>query len=566
MKATDATKTRPKKIESLKVPKKEPKETKQREEVVVPDAPITTPGESKIPVGVVAHEGSLKGKNAAIELRGNKKVEKKQSDPPSTSVPTQSRSFLTKVVIELTHARDRLKNELKITNAEWKRVSKPESQAMFQFAYRKDDGSLAETTGFRTIFSTIRGAGKGGLRVVPTLDQDTINALASEMPAKTAIMNQPVGGAKGGFVADSKKLSDGEFARAMRGYVAGLMDHGHKQGKLALGPHIDVPAPDVGTSHPRVDLMAVATDQYLSWLSSKGIERVGEFIVPKELRDVKPDENGLTTPFVDRYMKLFDEGKIPNMGLLATFTGKSVAKGGSQGRGDATGLGVALATLEVLKHQKALPADAKKFNGESVAVQGYGNVGRGAVLSYLELGAKVTTIAEFDGSAYAIEKKDGFTRDDVKAMDEYRSKNGTLRGFPGTEARSLQEFWSAKVDILAPCAREGEITDNVAKMINAKVIAEGANGPTTHEGDAILAKRGVTVVPDIFANAAGVTVSSYEMEQNMKGERWTLEQVNAKLAKDIPIAFARLAARPGTLREAAFDVALADLITTLRAS
>jgi glutamate dehydrogenase/leucine dehydrogenase len=500
---------------------------------------------------------------------GPLKQVRRGSGPPSTSVPTQSRSFLTKVVIELTKARDRLKGSLGITAAEWKRVSKPELQASFDFSYRKDDGSLAETTGYRTVFSTIRGAGKGGLRVVPDLDQDTVNALASEMPAKTAIMNAPVGGAKGGFRADAKSLSDGEFARAMRGYVEALMDHGHAQGRLALGPAIDVPAPDVGTSHPRVALMDIAVDAYLGWLAKNGIDKVGDLVVPKELAAVKHDADGLSTPFVDRYLQLQAEGKIANVGLLATFTGKSVAKGGSLGRNDATGLGVALATLEVMKHEGLLSKAAKSFDGESVAVQGYGNVGRGAVLAYADLGAKVTRIAEFDGSAFAIEKADGFSRADVEALDLFRARNGTIRGFPGTATLSMDEFWSAPVDILAPSAREGVITDEVAKKIAAKVVVEGANGPTTHEGDAVLSKRGITVVPDVFANAAGVTVSSYEMEQNLKGERWSLDEVNAKLARDIPLAFARLAeaqkAQGGTLRSAAFDVALGDFVTSLRA-
>jgi glutamate dehydrogenase len=489
--------------------------------------------------------------------------------PEKSSVPTTSRSFLTKVVIELTKARDRLKSDLGITGAEWKRVSKPESQASFTFSYKKDDGSDVETAGFRTVFSTIRGAGKGGLRVVPDLDQDTVNALASEMPAKTAIMNAPVGGAKGGFRADAKTLTDGEFARAMRGYVGALMDHGKAEGRIALGPHIDVPAPDVGTSHPRVALMDIAVDAYLGWLVKNGVDKVGDLVVPKGLADVKPDEGGLATPFVDRYMKLHADGAIPNVGLLATFTGKSVAKGGSLGRNDATGLGVGLATLEVMKHEGLLPKAAKAFTGQSVSVQGYGNVGRGAVIAYADLGARVTTIAEFDGTPFAIRKEGGFSRADVDALDAFRTKNGTIRGFPGTETITMDEFWAAKVDVLAPCAREGVITDEVARKIAAKVVVEGANGPTTHEGDAVLNKRGVTVVPDVFANAAGVTVSTYEMEQNLKGERWTLGEVNQKLAADIPVAFARLAAQQkahgGTLRSASFDVALTEFVTSLRA-
>jgi glutamate dehydrogenase/leucine dehydrogenase len=540
----------------------------ERSQVLLKDQrPIVPPGDSVVPVGNAKHDGSLKGAQMMV-ARGHAPVRIDAPTAPSTSVPTQSRSFLTKVVIELTKARDRLQGELGITKAEWARVSKPESQSSFTFSYRKDDGTEVETTGFRTVFSTIRGAGKGGLRVVPDLDQDTINALASEMPAKTAIMNVPVGGAKGGFRADANKLSDAELARAMRGYVEALMDYGHQEGRIALGPAIDVPAPDVGTSHPRVALMDLAVDAYLGWLAKHGIKKVGDLEVPRALADVPPDA-GTATPFIDRYLALFAQKSIPNVGLLATFTGKSVAKGGSLGRNDATGLGVALATLEVMKHEGALPPSATRFAGQSVAVQGYGNVGRGAVLAYVDHGAKVTTIAEFDGAAFAIHKADGFTRADVDALDAFRAAHGTVRGFPGAETRTIEQFWQGKVDILVPAAREGVITEDVATRINAKLVVEGANGPTTHEGDAVLAQRGITVVPDVFANAAGVTVSCYEMEQNLKGERWTLEQVNAKLKKDIPLAFLRLAsaqrAHGGTLRSAAFDTALGDFITSLRA-
>jgi glutamate dehydrogenase len=290
------------------------------------------------------------------------------------------------------------------------------------------------------------------------------------------------------------------------------------------------------------------------------------------LSAVKADAggDGLKTPFVDAYLAMHERGEIANVALLATFTGKSVAKGGSLGRNDATGLGVALSTLEVMKHDGALPKDATKFANNSVAVQGYGNVGRGAVLAYIELGAKPTMIAEFDGKPFAIEKAGGFTRADVDALDKFRAEHGTIRGFPGTKTVDMDAFWQAKVDILAPCAREGVITDAVAKKIGAKLVVEGANGPTTNEGDAELKKRGIQLVPDVFANAAGVTVSTYEMEQNMKGEKWSLADVNAKLARDIPIAFARLAARQaksgGTLREAAYDTALGDFVTALRSS
>ncbi len=531
---------------------------------------ISTPGGSKRPVGTVPHAGSTKGAQLFI-TRGSTEVKAKADKKVTTSVPTRSRAFMTKVVIELTHARDRLKGELGITKAEWSRVSKPERQAQFSFSYRKDDGSLADTTGFRTVFTTIRGPGKGGLRVVPDLDQDTVNALASEMGPKTAIMNVAVGGAKGGFVADPKKLSDGEMARAMRGWVGGLMDSGKADGRIALGPGIDVPAPDVGTSHPRVALMDIAVDAYLGWLVKNGVSDVEGLAVPAALKDVGADKgDGLGTPYVDAYLKLFDEGKIKDVGLLATFTGKSVPKGGSLGRSEATGLGVALSTLELMKHDGLVPAGADKFSGETVAVQGYGNVGRGAVIAYLDLGAKVTSIAEFDGTSFAVEKKGGFTRDDVEALDAFRKEHGTIRGFPGTEAVDMDTFWKSKVDILAPCAREGVITDAVAKEIGAKIVAEGANGPTTLEGDNVLQSRGITVLPDVFANASGVTVSTYEMEQNLKGERWSLDEVHAKLAGDIPVAFARLAemqkAHGGTLRSAAFDVALSDFVTALRSA
>lgn len=444
-----------------------------------------------------------------------------------------------------------------------RRLAEPERVLSVRFDVPMDDGRVRHLKGWRVLHSTLLGPGKGGLRFASGVDAETLGALAAEMPSKTAIYGLPLGGGKGGVDVDASSLSPRESARVMRGFVRAAMDCAWQTERtLAFGPQVDAPAPDVGTSRPDINLMDVAVDEFVAWIVAARIRQVGTVKVPKSLQRVTPGRED-ETPFVDFIADLFAAGDCEPMGLLGAFTGKSIQRGGSLGRREATGLGVALATLEMLKHQGALPESAERFAGETVAIQGFGNVGWGAAQAFTRLGARVVAIAEFDSEAYVLEKVAGFDASDVEALEQHKAKHGTLRGFPGSRTRTLDEFWSLPVDALVPCAREGVIDEAVALRIRARILVEGANGPTTGRADRVLEQRGVTVVPDVFANAAGVTVSYFEMRQNQLGERWTQIRVERELRNRVKGAFAALAGAQqrsgGSWREAAVDSAVAAL-------
>lgn len=444
------------------------------------------------------------------------------------------------------------------------RLRTPENVLHVEFPVRMDDGSTKTFDGWRTRHSTARGPGKGGIRVASGVDADQVGALAAEMPTKPAIHRLPLGGAKGGIDADARTMSAGEMARLIRGYVSSAMTETYERdGTMAFGPKTDIPAPDVGTSRPDVALMDVAVDELLGWLVKNGIDELDGFDVPRQLHAID-SASSKATPYLDAYLALFEAGAIDDLGLIASFTGKSVDHGGSLGRSEATGLGLAYAAIEALARQGVLTKGADRFDGQTIAVQGFGNVGAGAVRAFTDLGARVVSIAEYDDAPYAVVRFGGFGEEDLDALEAFKQEHGTLRGYPGTETISGDAFWRMPVDVLAPCAREGQITKKNAPRIAARLVAEGANGPTTHDADAILARRGVEVVPDIFANAAGVIVSYFEMTQNTSGERWTLPEVQDKLRALVTSGFEALDRAQkrsgGTLREAAFDHAVLELL------
>jgi glutamate dehydrogenase len=454
--------------------------------------------------------------------------------------------------------------------AEERRLLTPERTTAVRFPVEMDNGKPRFFSGWRIIHSTRRGPGKGGIRFARGLGRQTVAGLAFEMPDKSSIYGLPLGGAKGGVDVHPDSLSTGELTRVMRGYVRAVLDAEWEHGRIAFGPEIDVPAPDVGTSPPEINLMEVAADEYLYWLREHGAASVGDHPVPQQLEGIDRSRDGKATPFLDRYLELFREGVIPNLALAATFTGKSVEKGGSRGRSEATGLGVAFATLETLKHEGVLAKGSTRFTGQSVAIQGFGNVGHGAAVAFADLGARVEAISESDGKPYAIVRAGGFDLETLEAMAAYKKAHGTLRSFPGVQVIEVDAFWQRPVDVLAPCARENEIDARVASEIRARYIAEGANGPTTSEADEILEARGITVVPDIFANAAGVTVSYFEMVQNLAGESWTTPEVRAKLYDRLTQAFRSITAIRSelglTMRDAAYVAAVLGLTNPAESS
>ncbi|MBC2575118.1 NAD-specific glutamate dehydrogenase [Peptostreptococcus canis] len=330
---------------------------------------------------------------------------------------------------------------------------------------KMDDGSIKVFKGFRSQHNDAVGPTKGGIRFHPNVSLEEVKALSIWMTFKCSVTGIPYGGGKGGIIVDPSELSQGELERLSRGYIEGIY-------KL-IGEKVDVPAPDVNTN-----------GQIMSWM-------------------------------VDEY------NKLTGVSAIGVLTGKPLEFGGSKGRNEATGFGVAVTVREAAKKLGIEMTKAK------IAVQGFGNVGAFTVKNIQKLGGKVTAIAEWckEVGPYAIYNEDGL---DFQAMWDYRAEKGNLVDFPGSKRIDMDEFWSANVDILVPAALENSIDARVAEMIKAKLVCEAANGPTTPEGDEVLNRRGIVLTPDILTNAGGVTVSYFEWVQNLYGYYWTEKEVEEK--------------------------------------
>jgi glutamate dehydrogenase (NAD(P)+) len=337
----------------------------------------------------------------------------------------------------------------------------------------RDDGSLATFVGFRVQHDNSRGPMKGGIRYHPQVDNDEVNALAALMTWKTAVVDLPYGGAKGGIAVDPKQLSPRELQRLTRVFTRRLHD--------IIGPYTDIPAPDMGTSA-----------QTMAWI-------------------------------VDEYEKF--HGHAPGV-----VTGKPVELGGSLGREAATGRGLLFAA-------ECLFEDVgKKVSDFTYAIQGFGNVGSWAARLFHEAGGKIVAVSDVGG---AVRNAKGL---DIPALYQYATEKKTVAGFPGGEAFPADKLLAEPCDVLIPAALGDVLTKATADAVRAKIILEGANHPTDPEADAILQKKGVTILPDIYANAGGVTVSYFEWVQNVQQYRWDEEQVNGQLRKRMRAAFADLRA------------------------
>ncbi len=367
----------------------------------------------------------------------------------------------------------------------------PNREIHISIPVKMDDGSLKVFEGYRVEHNNARGPYKGGIRYHQDTDINEVKALAFWMALKCAVANIPMGGGKGGVTVDPKKLSKGELERLSRGWARGMAD--------VLGPKKDVPAPDVNT-----------TPEIMAWMN-------------------------------DEFMKISGEK------TLATFTGKPLDVGGSEGRGPATGLG-GFYVFDILRQKHNLPESC------TVVIQGFGNVGGNAAEIFSEHGHKIIALSDSKG---AIVKNDGF---DIKAVNEFKKANGQIEGFPGSRTITNAELLELPCDVLIPAALENQITFDNAPQIKAKFILELANGPITPEADEILYDRGIPVVPDILANSGGVTVSTFEWEQNLKGEHWSEVDVFTKLKKildeESTIIYEKSVALKTDIRRAAFIVAL----------
>ena len=355
-----------------------------------------------------------------------------------------------------------------------------------------DNGNLLHHLGFRVQHSAARGPMKGGLRYHPSVDEDHASALASLMTWKTAVVDIPFGGAKGGINCDPAKLSKSELSEITRTFV--------QQIKEIIGPTIDIPAPDVNTNA-----------QVMGWI-------------------------------MDEYSKFY--GFSP-----AVVTGKPVDLFGSLGREEATGRGVMYVLQECLKEQN------RKLSDVSVAIQGFGNVGSNAARLLSMEGARIVAVSDISGAVFA---EAGL---DVPKLIEWVVEKGGVAGFTGAEKLDGAALLACKVDVLIPAAMEDAITEANVEGVQAGIIVEAANGPISPAAHKNLMERGVIVIPDILANAGGVTVSYFEWTQNIQQFRWELDRVNEELAKVMRKAYADVA---GVAADGNIDLRCAAFVLAIR--
>ena len=337
----------------------------------------------------------------------------------------------------------------------------PNREVKVEVAIELDNGQVATFSGYRIQHNGTRGPMKGGLRYHPTVDAEEVAALASLMTWKTAVVNIPYGGAKGGVNCDPTKLTPRELERVTRKFTANIRE--------IIGPNVDIPAPDVNTNA-----------QVMAWV-------------------------------MDEYSRFY--GFSP-----AVVTGKPLDLHGSLGREEATGRGVAFITADLM-------ADlGRPLPGTRVVIQGFGNVGSFVALFLHQAGANVVAVSDVSGG---LRRADGLP---IPALFDYaRVNKGSIAGFPGAEAISGDAVFTTPCDIFIPAALGGVLTAERAQALPASIVIEAANAPTTPEGDAILARRQIPIVPDILANAGGVTVSYFEWVQNIQQFRWDVERVNSEL-------------------------------------
>lgn len=355
-------------------------------------------------------------------------------------------------------------------------LAQPKNEIICNFPVRMDDGSYQLFKGYRIQHNNVLGPYKGGLRFHPETRLDDLKALAAEMTFKCATMDVPFGGAKGGIKCDPHALSRDELMRVTRRFTHALGAN--------IGPEYDIPAPDVGTNA-----------QVMAWI-------------------------------MDTYMNT--AGYTERNAQARVVTGKPVQCGGSQGRDKATGQGVVHCLTEWARDHDV------RLEGMTALLQGFGNVGSHAAMILAKLGVSIVGIGDHTGYRLSPE---GFN---PHRLAEHVKQHGAIAEYPAGEACTRDEFFAAKADVLIPAALHGQIGEPEARAIQTRVIVEGANGPTTLAGDAILQERGIDVVPDIVANAGGVTVSYYEWVQNGRHESWDLEEVEVRLERAMRRGYRRV--------------------------
>ena len=389
----------------------------------------------------------------------------------------------------------------------------PLREFSFRIPVRMDDGMIRIFQGFRVQHNDVRGPNKGGIRFHPAETLDMVRALATWMTWKCAVVDIPLGGGKGGVVVDPATLSTGEKERLVRGWVQQMWKN--------IGPRQDVPAPDVGTN-----------PQMMGWMMDEYSKLVGQY-----------------TPGV--------------------ITGKPLGGGGSQGRTEATGYGVIYTVREAMKHLKL---DSTQC---TAAIQGFGNVAQYAAIGFIEqLGGKVVCVSYWDRedrASYTVTKNDGIDPHFLmKITDQYGSIDKAKAKAAGYVIEDGNAWISKDVDVLIPSALGGQVNGESVYKISQKVkiIAEGANGPTTPDADAVIKERGIFLIPDFLCNAGGVTVSYFESVQNDMNFYWTKDEVLTKLDTKMTEAFNAVLdmslKEKVYMRDAAYMVSIARVVKAMQ--
>ncbi len=366
---------------------------------------------------------------------------------------------------------DKAAERLELDPQIYQHLRHPKRSLIVSVPFKTDAGDLEVLTGFRVQHSMTLGPSKGGIRFHPDVDLDEVTALAMLMTWKCALMGLPYGGAKGGVRCDPLKLSLRELERVTRRYASEIY--------LCIGPDRDIPAPDMGTN-----------EQVMAWVM-----------------DTYSMQRGATVPGV--------------------VTSKPVLLGGSLGRVEATGRGVAYVTAEAMAHL-GLP-----LQGARVVIQGFGNVGSIAARSLHEMGCRVVAVSDVQGGIY---RPEGL---DLPALLAAQRAGQWVRQYPEGEPVTNEELLALPCEVLIPAALGGQLTSANAGAVQARLIVEGANGPATAEADRLLQSRGVFIIPDILANAGGVIVSYFEWVQDLQFFFWKEEEVNSRLRDILTTAFHR---------------------------
>jgi glutamate dehydrogenase (NAD(P)+) len=349
-------------------------------------------------------------------------------------------------------------------------LANPKRVLTVSLPIKMDSGEIQVFTGFRSQHNDARGPYKGGIRYHPQVTIDEVKALSMWMTWKCAIADIPYGGGKGGIICNPKEMSEGELERLTRRYAYAISD--------IIGPHTDIPAPDVYTG-----------GKEMAWIMDTYSALKGNYVQPEII------------------------------------TGKPITIGGSLGRNEATGRGLAFTVREAAKKIKI------DMKNATMAVEGFGNAGQFASQFVEDQGARLIAASDSKGGIY---NKNGIN---VAELRRHKEKTGSVVGFPGGNSISNEELLETECTILIPAALENQITTKNTSRIKAKIVAEAANGPTTPEADEVLYNNKILVIPDILANGGGVTVSYFEWLQNLRRDYWAEVEVNERLDRNITKAF-----------------------------